>query len=219
MDSKATGIDWGLVFIPEGGLLGDNLNETSLSLYNCQIEGHLFVGYGRAGEFDIEDTTISGEIDTTEVSAARVGREWKSLIAHFARLMCVWVLNRLGTGVEKEFRRWIAQMETAKPRCRGVCMCDYGGRTMGLQGARLRVAHAEDLAAGVDEGLCFRDCDEGLFARGCLLRRHWKRKISPVKQCWLSKVMSFSRCCVHIRTHGITLVLDHCLTYPCGCEI
>jgi hypothetical protein len=67
MDSCAAHVSWGLVFIPEGGLLGLQLNQTSLCLYNCDIEANLFVGYGRSGDTDIQNTTITGEIDTVEV--------------------------------------------------------------------------------------------------------------------------------------------------------
>jgi len=66
-DSRASEIGWGLVFVPEGGLLGDQLNETSLCLYDCEVEGNLFVGYGRAGETEIHNTSITGEVDTIEV--------------------------------------------------------------------------------------------------------------------------------------------------------
>ena len=65
---SASDISWGLVFVPEGGLLGMQLNQTCLCLCDCRIEGcDLFVGFGRSGDTDIQNTTITGEIDTIEV--------------------------------------------------------------------------------------------------------------------------------------------------------
>ena len=65
---SASAIRWGLVFVPEGGLLGQQLNRTSLCLHDCSIQGcDLFVGFGRSGDTDIQNTTITGDIDTIEV--------------------------------------------------------------------------------------------------------------------------------------------------------
>ena len=89
MDCKATALEWGLVFIPEGGFLGDNLNQTSLWLYNCEVAGHLFVGSGRAGDTDIQNTAITGEFDTCEVVRKRLVDglpTWKTLHAGAGRI-------------------------------------------------------------------------------------------------------------------------------------
>jgi hypothetical protein len=35
--NSASALAWGLVFIPEGGILGEAQNDTALFLYNCQV--------------------------------------------------------------------------------------------------------------------------------------------------------------------------------------